>query len=67
MVKECGEEAGIPPQLARTARAAGAVSYEALQPAGLKRDVLFCYDLELPTGFIPSPQVCLTRELIRLS
>lgn len=28
-----------------------------LQPAGLKRDVLYCYDLELPADFVPKPLV----------
>ncbi len=47
MVKECGEEAGVPPAMARAAIATGAVSYTALQEDGagrpvLKRDVLFC-------------------------
>ncbi len=55
--QECGEEAGIPPELAATAVAAGAVSYTALQPAGIKRDVLFVYDLRLPAEFTPTPQV----------
>ena len=57
VIKECGEEASVPAALAAGARAAGAVSYTALQPAGLKRDVLFCYDLELPLDFVPQPQV----------
>lgn len=35
----------------------GAVSYAARQAAGVKRDVLFCYDLELPLDFVPQPQV----------
>lgn len=59
--QECGEEAGIPPELAATAVAAGAVSYTALQPAGVKRDVLFVYDLRLPPDFMPSPQVPLLQ------
>lgn len=35
----------------------GAVSYETVSAEGLKRDVLFCYDLELPADFQPVPQV----------
>ena len=54
--QECGEEAGIPPALAATAAAAGAVSYTAAQPGGVKRDVLFVYDLRLPLDFVPAPQ-----------
>ena len=56
MVKECGEEASIPEDLARNAKPVGAVSYEEMQETGLKRDVLFCYDLKLPPEFVPEPQ-----------
>lgn len=55
MVKECGEEASIPEALARTARPVGAVSYTTVSDLGLKPDVLFCYDLCLPAGFVPKP------------
>lgn len=57
LTKECWEEAGIPQELAQRAVPVGAVSYASLQPEGLKRDVLFCYDLELPADFVPVPQV----------
>lgn len=57
VVKECGEEAGIPPALAGRARPAGCVSYAGMTPDGLKRDVLFVYDLLLPSDFKPVPQV----------
>ena len=56
VIKECQEEAGIPAELASKAVPVGAVSYTSLQSAGLKRDVLFCYDLELPEGFQPVPE-----------
>ena len=55
VMKECGEEAGIPPTLAAAARPVGVVSYASLQAAGPKRDVLFVYDLELPPSFQPVP------------
>jgi hypothetical protein len=69
VVKECGEEAGIPPEIAGRAVAAGTVEYEGLdgwtregtgrvvpeEQQGYKRDTLFCYDLELPADFIPRP------------
>ena len=54
VVKEAGEEAGVPEDLARRAIPTGVVSYEVVVPEGLKRDVLFCYDLELPPTFIPT-------------
>jgi len=56
VVKECQEEASIPEALARTARPVGAVAYETLGPRGVGRDVLFCFDLELPESFVPVPQ-----------
>jgi isopentenyldiphosphate isomerase len=42
VVKECGEEVGVPPELAARAVAVGAVTYATMQDVGLKRDVLFC-------------------------
>ncbi|MFN8759719.1 MAG: DUF4743 domain-containing protein [Tagaea sp.] len=53
MIKECGEEAGIPPDLARGVVPVGAISYRMDAPDGLKPDVQFCFDLELPSEFTP--------------
>lgn len=53
VVKEAGEEAGIPPELAARATPAGVVSYCTVGPQSMKRDVLFAYDLELPPDFTP--------------
>lgn len=55
MIKEAGEEAGIPEALAQQARPVGAVSYAATAKAGqaFVRDVLFTFDLELPDDFTP--------------
>ena len=53
LVKESGEEAAIPPELAAKARPVGAVSYCCETDEGLRPDVLFCYDLELPETFEP--------------
>lgn len=55
LVKEAAEEASIPPELAGQAVFAGRVSYIMATPEGLRRDVLHCYDLELPDGFTPTP------------
>ncbi|CAG9466874.1 unnamed protein product [Pedinophyceae sp. YPF-701] len=55
VIKECQEEAGIPQDLAATARPAGCVTYEMSVDEGLKRDALFVYDLELPASFQPIP------------
>lgn len=53
LVKECFEEAGMMEDLARNARHVSTVTYNAASPRGLKPDVLYCYDLELPAGFRP--------------
>ncbi len=53
MIKEAAEEASVPEDLARTARPVSAVSYMLDTEAGLRRDMLFIYDLELPADFEP--------------
>lgn len=55
VVKEAGEEAGLSPALAATARQAGRVQYAMERDEGLRRDTLYCYDLDLPASFEPSP------------
>ncbi|KAL7553037.1 hypothetical protein ACHAWF_017171 [Thalassiosira exigua] len=62
VIKECTEEAGIPPELTRQGiKAAGAISYE--NYGGPRKDrgegvmsrvVLFCFDLLLPKDFVPT-------------
>lgn len=58
VIKECSEEASIPEELARTAtQTANSISYNYADSEGnLKRDELFCFDLELPADFVPVPQ-----------
>jgi hypothetical protein len=53
VVKECGEEAGMSPDLARTARPAGFVSYVTERVEGLRSDICFVYDIALPADFRP--------------
>ena len=58
VIKEAAEEASAPAALARQARPAGAVSY-AMEvhgelSGGLRRDVLFLYDLRVPADFRPA-------------
>jgi len=62
LIKECDEEAGIPTDLAEQAVPVGVVSYCAELKKGLKPDVLYCYDLALPSGFVPRPQDGETAE-----
>ncbi|AED92711.1 Nudix hydrolase 24 [Arabidopsis thaliana] len=56
LVKECEEEAGISKVLADRAIAVGVVSYMDIDRYCFTRDVLFCYDLELPQDFVPTNQ-----------
>lgn len=51
--KEAAEEAAIPPDLADRAVPVGAISYLMENHHGLKPDVMFCFDLELPADFVP--------------
>lgn len=58
VIKEAAEEADVPRSMAEAAVAAGAVSYchetaDGDCPGGLKPDVMFVYDLELPGDFEP--------------
>jgi 8-oxo-dGTP pyrophosphatase MutT (NUDIX family) len=55
LIKEAGEEAAIPPELAATAMHVGVIGYAMERPEGLRRDCLHCYDLALPEDFIPKP------------
>lgn len=51
--KECLEEASMPAEIADRALAVGAVTYCRDSDRGLKPDVIYCYDLELPEDFEP--------------
>lgn len=53
LIKECKEEAAIPESLAKQAHAVGAITYCMEAEDGLKPDVQFCYDLEMPGDFTP--------------
>lgn len=53
LVKEADEEAMIPPGLIERAVPAGAVSYRMETKLGIRDDVLFVYDLEIPADFVP--------------
>ncbi len=53
LFKEAEEEGGVPAPLVARARPAGAVSYLMRTDIGIRDDVLFVYDLELPPDFTP--------------
>ena len=55
LVKEAAEEAGIPAALAAAAKPVGRIGYAMERPEGLRRDLLYCYDLTLPPEFVPRP------------
>lgn len=55
LMKECAEEAAIPPEVSLKARSTGIVSYVMETDGGVKPDVMYCYDLELPETFQPRP------------
>jgi uncharacterized protein DUF4743 len=53
LVKEAAEEADLPPEVVAGAVPVGAVAYRMEVDNGLRDDVLFLYDLEVPDGFTP--------------
>jgi len=55
VIKEAAEEASVPADLARRAKPVGALRYICERAEGLRNDVAFCFDLELPADFQPRP------------
>ena len=55
LIKEAAEEAAIPASLAARAVQVGRIAYRMERPEGLRRDVLTCYDLDVPEDFTPHP------------
>jgi 8-oxo-dGTP pyrophosphatase MutT (NUDIX family) len=53
LLRECGEEAGIPAALAGKARPAGVLRVRREVPEGLHCEILHIHDLELPAEFVP--------------
>jgi 8-oxo-dGTP pyrophosphatase MutT (NUDIX family) len=53
LIKEAEEEAAIPHELAAAAVQVGVIEYAMERPEGLRRDILYCYDLSLPEDFLP--------------
>jgi 8-oxo-dGTP pyrophosphatase MutT (NUDIX family) len=53
LIKEAEEEAAIPPELAAQAVPVAGIGYAMDRPEGLRRDLLHCFDLELPEDFQP--------------
>lgn len=55
LAKEAGEEAGLARELALRARRVATIGYAMERPEGLRRDVIACYDLDLPEDVRPRP------------
>ena len=53
LLKECYEEANIPDAIAANAKSVGTVSYRTVREEGLRNDILFNFDLEVPIDFEP--------------
>jgi hypothetical protein len=53
LLKEGEEEASIPIHITKRAIPVGAVSYRMETELGIRDDVLFVYDLEMPADFVP--------------
>ncbi len=54
VIKEAAEEAAVPHDLASRAIAVGIVTYRHETADGIKPDVMYAYDLELPRNFRPA-------------
>jgi 8-oxo-dGTP pyrophosphatase MutT (NUDIX family) len=55
LLKEAGEEAALPADIAARAQEVGRFAYDMERPEGLRRDVIYVYDLMLPADFVPRP------------
>jgi 8-oxo-dGTP pyrophosphatase MutT (NUDIX family) len=55
LLKEAEEEAALPEEMALQARPVACFKYDMERPEGLRRDVIYAYDLELPESFVPHP------------
>jgi 8-oxo-dGTP pyrophosphatase MutT (NUDIX family) len=55
LVKEAAEEAALPEGLARQAVFRGRFAYNMERAEGLRRDVIYAYDVVLPADFTPRP------------
>ncbi len=55
LLKEAWEEAGLGQSIAAQAREVARFRYNMERPEGLRRDLVYAYDLELPEDFTPKP------------
>lgn len=55
LAKEAEEEANLQQKFIIQAQYVSMLTYSMIRPEGLRRDVLYCYDLWLPQDFKPTP------------
>lgn len=55
LLKEAAEEAALPAALAGRACDVGRFAYAMERPEGLRRDIIHCYEVELPADWVPHP------------
>jgi hypothetical protein len=55
LIKEAQEEAAISVELVASAVPVATIDYAMERDEGLRRDILYCYDLALPADFVPRP------------
>jgi len=60
VMKECEEEASLPPDVVRSVRATGLVSYRYATRKGLSTKRLVTFDVEMPDGLTP---ICADGEV----
>jgi 8-oxo-dGTP pyrophosphatase MutT (NUDIX family) len=65
LIKEAEEEASMPAALVRTARPVGCITYCTEQDEGLRRDILYLFDLELRDDFVPKENDDEIAEFVR--
>lgn len=53
VIKEAGEEAGVPSEVAGKAKPVGAISYQHEEDNCLKPDTMFVFDMEVSKDFVP--------------
>ncbi len=66
MIKEGEEEAALPEEIMKQARACGALNYTMRMREGIRRDTQFVYDLELPGDVVPQADGAEVGEFICL-
>jgi len=54
-IKECLEEASMPPEISKQVVPCGAITYISVEKRGISSDSQYVFDLKLPTSYKPKP------------